>query len=220
MLRFLRRHRGDLDDYALATKKVRSGSSLAQRSFLQYFTASLEMLNQIERTGMRGAAPLSEELRAALAKRKASQELIHKTMSEYLDLILAERVRRALSRSRTLHGISYVSALCFLLKAIPLLHHRRYFYFVSADAPSQNELLELIDMVRPTTLDAFNKKWIPHIEDTARRLSSTTKDAPAQCIICTDNVANATLKRSCGSNDLHFNCEGQVRAAASLRLCA
>lgn len=50
------------------------------------------MLNHIERTAARGAPPLSEELRAALAKRKTSQELIHKTMSEYLDLILAERV--------------------------------------------------------------------------------------------------------------------------------
>lgn len=86
-----------------------------------------------------------------------------------------------------------------------------------ADLRSQNELLQLIDMVRPTTLDAFNKKWIPQIEDPSRRIPSANKDAPAQCIICADGVANATLKRSCSVNELHFNCEGQVRSSRCSR---
>jgi hypothetical protein len=58
----------------------------------QFFTASLRLLSEIG--GIEGSdAALSPELRAGLARRKAAQTQIHKSMSEYLDLVATERVR-------------------------------------------------------------------------------------------------------------------------------
>ena len=65
------------------------------------------MLREIDRSAERTELP--EELRAALAKRKASQALIHKTMAEYLDQILAERVCIALP---SLASFCLRTALC------------------------------------------------------------------------------------------------------------
>ena len=75
--------------------------------------------------------------------------------------------------------------------------------------------MEVLEMVRPTSLTAFNKKWLPQIEDSKRRVRLEVAAPPSACIICVESDANAVLKRSCAHNDMHFNCEGQVRLIAT-----